>query len=220
MLGAGVVLRKRDVLSAHDADDNQPAGKRRRGLHGIREAGADVRVNDQAVHHNLEGVLPVFFQVDVLRKVIQDAVGAHARKAAAARGVQLFPVGALPPAHDRGKDQEPGALRHRQNPVDNLVHRLLADFPAADRAVRDADARIQQAQVIVNFGDRAHRGARVLGRGLLVDGNRRGKPVDGIDVRLLRLPEELAGVGGERLHIPAPALGVDGVERERGFTGT
>ena len=39
--------------------------------------------------------------------------------------------------------------------------------------------------------------------------------VDVVDVRLLHEPEELAGVGGERLDVAALALGVDRVERER-----
>jgi len=50
-------------------------------------------------------------------------------------------------------------------------------------------------------------------RGLDRDGRR--QPVDQIDVRLLHLLEELAGIGGERLDVAALALGVDRVEGER-----
>ena len=38
-----------------------------------------------------------------------------------------------------------------------------------------------------------------------------------VDVGLLHLLEELPGVGGERLDVAALALGVDGVEGERGL---
>ena len=51
-------------------------------------------------------------------------------------------------------------------------------------------------------------------RALLVDGDGRRQPVDLVDVRLLHLAQELAGVGGEALDVPALALGVDGVEGE------
>ena len=40
-----------------------------------------------------------------------------------------------------------------------------------------------------------------------------------VDVGFFHLTEELAGVGGEGLDVAALALGVDGVERERGFAG-
>src|SRR5205814_2587144 len=56
---------------------------------------------------------------------------------------------------------------------------------------------------------------RVAGRALLVDRHGRRESLDEVDVRLLHLPEELAGVRGERLDIPPLTLGVDGVERER-----
>ena len=41
--------------------------------------------------------------------------------------------------------------------------------------------------------------------------------VDLVDVRLLHHLQELAGIGGERLHVAALALGIDGVEGERGL---
>ena len=40
-----------------------------------------------------------------------------------------------------------------------------------------------------------------------------------IDARLGHLPEKLAGVGGERLDIPAMPLGEDRVDREAGLAG-
>ena len=45
------------------------------------------------------------------------------------------------------------------------------------------------------------------------------EPLDLVDVRLLHLAEELAGVGRERLDVAALALGVDGVEGQGGLAG-
>ena len=87
--------------------------------------------------------------------------------------------------------------------------------PAAVRAVRDADARVEQAQVVVDLGDRADGRARVARRRLLVDRDRRRQALDEVDVGLVHLAEELARVRRQRLDVAALTLGVDRVERER-----
>jgi hypothetical protein len=51
----------------------------------------------------------------------------------------------------------------------------------------------------------------------LLDRDGGGEAVDLVDVRLLHHLQELAGVGGKRFHVAALALGIDGVEGERGF---
>ena len=93
-----------------------------------------------------------------------------------------------------------------------------ADWPddraPADRAVRLADARPQQAQVVVDLGHGADRRARVARGRLLVDRDRRREPLDRVHVRLVHLAEELARVGRQRLDVAPLALRVDRVERE------
>ena len=85
----------------------------------------------------------------------------------------------------------------------------------AVRAVRDADARVEQPQVVVDLGDRADGRARVARRRLLVDRDRRRQALDEVDVGLVHLAEELPGVRRQRLDVAALALGVDRVERQR-----
>ena len=113
---------------------------------------------------------------------------------------------------DRREDLEPGALRHLQDAVDDLLRGLLGDRLAADRAVRLADAGVEQAQVVVDLGDRADRRARVPRGRLLVDRHRRRQALDEVDVRLVHLAEELPRVGRQRLDVAALALGEDRVE--------
>ena len=48
----------------------------------------------------------------------------------------------------------------------------------------------------------------------LLDGDGRREAVDVVDVGLLHLPQELPGVGGERLDVAPLPLGVEGVEGE------
>ena len=121
---------------------------------------------------------------------------------------------ALAAADDGGQHLEPGALLELEHAVHDLLRGLPGDRPAADRAVRLADAGEQQPQVVVDLGDRADGGPRVAARGLLIDGHRRGQSVDEVHVGLVHLAEELPGVRRQRLDVPPLALGEDGVERQ------
>ena len=47
-----------------------------------------------------------------------------------------------------------------------------------------------------------------------------GQAVDGVDVRLVHLPEEHPGIRGQRLDIPPLALGKDRVKGQRRLAGT
>ena len=85
-------------------------------------------------------------------------------------------------------------------------------------AIGRAGAREQQPQVVVDLGHRADGRARVVAGGLLLDGDRRRQALDQVDVGLLHQLQELARVGGERLDVAPLALGVEGVEGERGLS--
>ena len=114
----------------------------------------------------------------------------------------------------RPEDEEARALRQREHLVDDLLDRLPLDLPAAGRAVRMADPGEEEPEVVVDLRDRPDRRSRVPAGALLVDRDRRRQAVDLVDVRLLHLAEELAGVGRQALDVAALALGVDRVERE------
>jgi hypothetical protein len=73
----------------------------------------------------------------------------------------------------------------------------------------------EQAEIVVDLGNRADGGAGILAGGLLLDRDGGRKSLDRVHVGLLHQPEELAGVGGERLDVAPLSLGIDGVEGER-----
>ena len=80
-----------------------------------------------------------------------------------------------------------------------------------------ADPGPEHAQVVVDFGDRAH-GAATTGDGIaLLDGNGGADAVDPVDIRLGQAGQELAGVGGQGFHVTALTLGVQGVENQGRF---
>jgi hypothetical protein len=99
--------------------------------------------------------------------------------------------------------------------VDDLLGGLAGDGLAAVGTVRHADAREEQSQVVVDLGDGADGRAGVARGGLLVDRDGRGEALDEVDVGLVHLAEELAGVGREALDVAALALGVDRVKGQR-----
>jgi hypothetical protein len=86
---------------------------------------------------------------------------------------QLLAVLALAPAHDGRQQVETRALFQVHHPVDHLAHRLAFDRQAGGRRIGDADPGEQQAQIVVDLGDRADGRARVFRGRLLLDGDGR-----------------------------------------------
>ena len=84
-------------------------------------------------------------------------------------------------------DRDALAGRESENALDDLLGGLAGDLPAATRAVRHADRGIEQAEVVVDFGDGADGGAWAAAGGLLLDGDRRREAFDRIDVGALDL---------------------------------
>ena len=101
--------------------------------------------------------------------------------------------------------------------INHLLHGLPGNFPVTLGTMGTTDPGEQQPQVVVNFSHRAHRRPRVLTGGSLVNGNSRRQAFNIINVGLVHLPQELAGVGRERLDIAALTLGINGIEGQGGF---
>ena len=62
--------------------------------------------------------------------------------------------------------------------------RLRLDRQAGGRRIRHAGAGPEQAHIVVDFGDGADRGARVLRGGFLLDRNRGREALDAVNIRL------------------------------------
>ncbi len=211
--------RSRAVLPSRrqqlDLDDRVRQPRRR--LDRVGQALADVVAHDEPVDDHRDVVLELLVELDRIFQQAQLAVDLRPRVAVGAQLVEELAVLALAPAHDRREHHEARALLELHDLIDDLLDRLALDRRAADVAVRLADPRPQQAQVVVDLGDCADRRTRVARRRLLVDRDRRREALDRVDVGLVHLPEELARVGAQRLDVAALALGVDRVERQRGL---
>ena len=189
-------------------------------LQRIRQPRCDVGAHHEAVDHDVDVVGEFLVERRHLGDLVELAVDLDALVALLHELGEFLAVLALAPAHDRRQQIEPRALGQRQDAVDHLRDGLALDRQAGRRRIGHADARPQQPHVVVDLGDGADGRARIARGGLLLDRDGRRQAVDLVDVRLLHHLQELARIGRERLDIAALALGVDGVERERGFAGT
>ena len=130
---------------------------------------------------------------------------------------EFLAIFALAPAHDGGEQVEARAFGQEHHAVDHLADGLRADRQAGRGAVGNTDARPEQAHIIVDFGDGRDGRAGIAAGRLLLDADRGAEAFDMFDIGLLHHLQKLARIGGERFHIAALPLGIDGVEGERGF---
>ena len=223
---AGAAFRARELLRVEplfaidDRDQHQAVGQLGGGFDRSFQALLDAGLYQQAVDDHFDGVISALVERrNIIVERAQHAIDARAHETLARQFFQVLLVFALAPAHD-GRHHHDAIFRpQREHVLQNLLGGLPRNGIAADRAVRNADRRIQQAQIIVDFRDGADRRARTAAGGFLLDRNGGAEAFDGIDIRPLHLVEELPGVRGKRLDIAPLALGVDGVEGERGLAG-
>ena len=175
-------------------------------------------LQQDAVDDGFDGVVLALVEGRGLGEVHDLAVDASA-KALLIKLIEQILELALAAANDRRHDRDALARAELQDALDDLFGGLAGDGAAAVGAVRRADRGVEQAQVVVDFGDGADGGARAAAGGFLLDGNGRAEPFDRVDVGALDLVEKLAGIGRKRLDIAALALGIDGVEGERALAG-
>ena len=214
---AGEVLTEHQQLAVHNLHIDDTAARAQCRLKRIREAALHPCAHDETVDDHLDGMFLLLFKCDFLAEVAHFAVDADAHIAVAAHLVKDLAVLALFPSHELRHDEQLRPLGQNFNLIHHLIDALLCDGLAAARAVRTPHARIEQAQVVVDLRDRADRRARIVACGLLIDRNRGRQSFYIIDIGLVHLPEKLPRIGGQRLDVAALPLGVDRVERERGF---
>ena len=211
----GEEVRALTVVMAHHFD--QPFGESQRGLDRVSDAPAVVLPHREAVDHHRDVVVLPTIQLGRVGELDQRAIHDGADEALLERVLEELAELALSPADERREDLDLRARRPGEHLIGDLRRRLTSYRATAVGAVRRAGARVEQAQVIVDLGDRADGGARIGAGRLLFDRDRGGEPLDRVDIGLLHQPEELTGVRRERLHVPPLAFSEDRVERERGL---
>ena len=143
------------------------------------------------------------------------AVDADAREARLLPLRQFLAVLALTAPDDGREEVMPAALGQGHHAIDHLADLLRFDRQAGRGRVGDADARPQQAHVVVDLGDRGDGRARVARWWSSARSRWRAR---GRRYARRRASASSRGTGARRrdrlLDVAALALGVDGVEGE------
>ena len=133
-------------------------------------------------------MLDVLFELDLLGQLVHITVDQNTHVARATGIGKDLLLRALLLADNGCKHLKAGALGKRQDAVKDLINGLLTDLLSAHGTVRNTDARIKKAQIVVDLRNGTDGGARVFRGGLLVDGDRGRKPLDKVHVGLVHLP--------------------------------
>src|SRR5207248_1931599 len=86
-----------------------------------------------------------------------DLLAEPSEVSAIGNGLSANSAMALPSADDRRQEVEPRTVRHFQNTVDHLGHRLALDRQPGRWRIGHADARKEQTHIVVDLGHRADR---------------------------------------------------------------
>ena len=211
-------LRARRIIHVGDARDALPQAQR--GFKRLGQALAQIRAHFEAIHDGLDAVLAAHVELGRLIQFHDLAVDSRTDESPRLQFIEEFGVLALAFGDGRCEQHHGGAFRMLQHRVHHLAHRLRGEIDVMIRATRRAGTRVQQPKIVIDLGDRAHRGARIVRSRFLLDGDGRRQTFNGVDVGLLHHRQELPGVGRQRFHIAALAFRIDGVEGQRGFPGT
>ncbi len=155
-LAIGVFGGEVDEVERHEA-----AGQPERGLDRVGEPALGGLLDRQPVDDDLDRVLLLLVELRGVGQRMGLAVDAGAREALRLQLAEQVDVLALAAADDRRQNLESRALLELEDAVDDLLWRLPSDRAATDRAVRPTRAGEQQAEVVVDLGDRADGRARV-----------------------------------------------------------
>ena len=199
----------------HRGDDGAALGERESGLERFGKAQRQVLPNPEAIDHHLDRMLPLRIERGRLVQFVQHAVDPGPHEPLRPQALDDPRVLALALADDRGEQHEALTVRARHDRIHHLGDGLGFEHHPVLRAARLPDTGEEQPQVVVDLGDGADGGARVVRGRFLLDRDRGRQPLDMLDVRLLHHREELARVGRKRFDVAPLPLGVDGVERER-----
>ncbi len=165
-------------------------------------------------------MLLVLVELDIIGKVHDGTVDPDPGEAVLPEFVYLLAVLSFSAPDDGGKDGEALHLAEGEDGVDDLGSVLALDLLAAPVAKNMADAGKEEPEIIVYLCDGTHGASRVLADALLLDADRRRQSLDIINIGFFHQFEELPGIGGKGLHVPALAFGIDRVEGEGRLAGT
>ncbi len=221
------------------AEYNQPFSQLQSQLDRIRHTSTQailailfIRFDHDTVHHRLDGVGLVSlclgceggsgFTGSDLAQVHHLTIDTNTDEALLHQAVENLLVMALLAADHGSEDHQLRAFGQLKNLFNDLSGTLPGDRSAARLAgvvtmptPRFTGPRKKQTKVVIDLRRGGDSRTRIVRGRPLLDRDRRRQALDGVDVRLLKLFQELARVSGKRLDIFTLPFSIDGVERQR-----
>ena len=206
---------------AHHLHQNAALGKLAGHFDRLGNARACAFLQHDAVNHHIDEMLDLLVQNNGLSAELRHfPIDANAGEALLLQVLEELGEFPFSTGNNRRHDKGTLAFAQSQHVVGNLVGSLRLDLTTALRAMRSTHACEKKAQVIVDFRNSTNRRSGVFARGFLIDGNRWGKAVDGVEVGLAHLTQKLARIAGKTLHIATLTFCINGVEGQGAFTRT
>ena len=199
----------------HHLDQGQALTPLQRRAQRIGKPLLNALTGHEAIDDHFDVVGVVLVEFDVVGELAHLTVDAHPCKALGHQAAEQLDVGAFLAADHRCQQLVAGVLGQPEDLIDHLVDRLRPNRTLALGAVGFAGAAEQQAQIVLDLGDRADGRTGVVTGGFLVDRNRRRQPFDRIDIGLVDLTQKLARVGRQAFDVAALSLSKDRVEGQR-----
>ena len=159
----------------------------------------------EAIDHHLDVVPHLAVEVLLVGERHDPPVHAGPGKALLEQIDEQVAILALLSPNERREHDELRAGRQPVDLLDDLFAGLSGDRSRTLGAMPLAGAGIQHTQIVVDLGDRADRGARVLAGRFLRDRDRRAQPADVIHVGLGHLAQKLPGEARQTFDIRAVA---------------
>ncbi len=192
---AGVIGRKQELFVIGKNIHHAVCQIDRR-FDGIVETGSVITFDDP-VHDHIDVVFLVFVQRSLFFQVDNFTIHTGTDESILDELLKGLLEGPLLAADNRSHDGGSRAVRQCHHLIHHFGDCHPLDRFSMFRAVRNAYSGIQKPEIVVNLRDGSDGGAGVIGCRFLIDGNGRGKTVDLIHIRFLRIPEKLSGIGGQ-----------------------
>ena len=157
---AGEVGGKQQLFSfriVHIGDDGGAARQLQRGFKRLGQARAEIVAHLKAVNHHFNSVFLLQLQLWRIGEIADLAVDPRADVALPGKVFKGFVMFAFALFNDWRQQHQALTFRLGEHVIDHLAHGLRRQRDVVIRATRLADASVQQAQVVVNFGNGAYR---------------------------------------------------------------
>ena len=215
-VGAYQMLRiMADILSLHVHYGNRTLSEIEGGHYGVLDPLFVLGRRLQTVHDKFDemGLIPVKCRHFI--EFMQLAVYPDLGVSAFAQLFEKFLVMSLSSAHKRCHQVALAVLVALHYQGHDLLVAVSDHLGSGFRRVGLGCLGVEQTKEIVDLGDRAHSGTRVVSRCLLFYGDDRTQSCNGFYIRLFQYAHEMLCIGGEGIHIPPLSFRIYRVERKR-----